>query len=629
MLIATLLLELTIEGLALRTNVNPNDILLGKINYPISSEHSYLNRWGRESESLQALAAHLLTISNRPALQRTALVAAGGRTRFRQVLMKGRAQFDGLKQTLSDVKQKRTIESRSRKYSAFRSFSALRLPIIMGMWALMGQPAIASGGGGLVSVPAVPLSRGALLARIGLWAVLFSIASLFAGAETAVTALPQWKAKQLADDEGEGSLFRLLESDPQKILEPLLIGMTFCTIFHSSLATEVAIGLFGTRGVGYATFFSTVLTLFFGEILPKTIAVTSPEKVARFCLPIIRFVRILLFPVSLIVQQAMKVVLAILGHDEMAGEIVSKPELRVLLESAAEQGTVEEDEQDIIEGALDMETKPVSKIMTPRVDLVAVDRNTTLLKLREVYSKYRLSRVPVYNGTIDDIVGITLTSKLISLDPSLDESLSDNALWSTPEDTRDSLRNKLENTQVHSVMESIDRLFIPMGMSIKRALKLMKKKRTHMLVVVDEFGGTAGIVTMEDIIEELIGEVYDEDDDQEFVEDSAAIVKQSDGTYIIDGQADFKAVCEELGLDEVIDPEVDDFSRLNGFISSQAGFLPDEGFVVDFHHVRFEVLARDNRKVITVAASNITSPPAEAVEEVSSQQPPNNVDLEI
>ena len=401
---------------------------------------------------------------------------------------------------------------------------------------------VASTGLGFNS-PSLPLTRAQLLARLALWGVLFSIAALLAGAETAITTLWPWKVKQMAAEEGEGSPFATLQSDITKVLGTVLIGVTFCTIFGTALLTDVAVGLFGKAGVGYATAAITFVTLFFGEIFPKSLAVAKPERLARFSLPMINAFTYLLTPFSWLTSFATSRLLATLGSsaDESA-EAVTKPELRMVLSSASESGAVELYEQDMIEGVLDLQRTQVQQIMTPRVEIEAIESSAFLHELLEVAQRTKYSRVPVYNETVDEIVGIVLTRELLNY-PSEprqsqlgdEERVSDEAAVASL--VSSSLR-QLEQVTVESVMEGVDgaSLFAPESMSVMNALKQsrrllshpaatrslllhtvapldtvpasldcapqVRRQRLHMMVVVDEFGGTSGIVTLEDVREE-------------------------------------------------------------------------------------------------------------------------------
>lgn len=275
----------------------------------------------------------------------------------------------------------------------------MRLPTLLLAAAtfLVAAPSrLALASGGLpANIPAVPLSRPQLITRCILWVCLFSMAALMAGAETAITTLWPWKVKQIAAEEGDDSPFAALQTDITKVLGTVLVGVTFCTIFGTALATDVAVGLFGKAGVGYATVVITLITLFFGEIFPKTLAVAKPEALARATLPMISFFTIILTPLSLLTKFVTDLLLRMLGatEDESA-EAVTKPELRMILSSASESGAVDVYEEDMIEGVLDMQRTQVQQIMTPRVELVAVELSASLNELLSVALRTKCARAP-------------------------------------------------------------------------------------------------------------------------------------------------------------------------------------------------------------------------------------------
>ena len=519
-------------------------------------------------------------------------------------LMHGRvAVTSGLPRSLAAASDAQARLPQLTEIKAQRAATLSRVRSMLAGALLLALPrgAALASAGLPASIPAVPLSRPQLLTRLALWGVLFSMAALLAGAETAITTLWPWKVKQLAAEEGDDSPFSTLQTDVTKVLGTVLIGVTFCTIFGTALATDVAVGLFGKAGVGYATVAITLVTLFFGEIFPKSLAVAKPEALARFTLPMINAVTFLLTPLSWLTSVVTNQLLAALGTSkEDSAEAVTKPELRLVLSSASESGAVELYEQDMIEGVLDLQRTQVQQVMTPRVELVAVGAGSTLTELLAVALRTKYSRVPVYNETVDQIVGIVLTRELLTF----------NNASMTGASTASSERRQLAETPVESIMEGVSEasLFVPESMTVMNALKQMRRQRLHMMVVVDEFGGTSGIVTLEDILETLVGEIYDEDDEEEVVEDTSSIVQAMDGSYTIDGMADLDIVCERLGLTDDVDPEIlAEFATLSGFLCHVAGEIPAEGDVLLAAGMRFDVVEADERRLLSVKACNMSA----------------------
>ena len=458
---------------------------------------------------------------------------------------------------------------------------------------LLLRRALAMGGGGAAAAgPVVPMDGSTLLLRLVLWAGLFTTAALLAGAETALTTLWPWKIKQLAADEGPDSPFAALQDDLTGVLTSLLVAVTFCMVYGTAIATEIALSLWGTSGIGYATVALTMVTLIFGEVLPKSLAVANAEALCRFTLPLIRACRLLFRPVAAVMAVVNSVVLSAAGVEEGDAEQVSQPELRLMIEGSKESGAVEDYEGEMIEGVLDLEKTKVDQILQPRVDLVAVEAKSSLAELLEKARGEKYSRIPVYNETVDHIIGIVFTRDLIEY--------------------TDRPASELKEAKVEGLME--DTAFIPETMTAMNALKLMRRQRLHMLVVVDEFGGTSGVVTLEDILETLVGEIYDEDDDEEVVEDMLEIKENDDGSYDIEGGADLEGVCAVLGLD--LKEEQEEFATIAGYLCSQAGEIPAAGQVVLVSEgengdtktrLRFEVLDADERRLKLVRASNMTA----------------------
>ena len=305
----------------------------------------------------------------------------------------------------------------------------------------------------------------------------------------------------------------------------------------------------------------------------------------------INAISLLLTPLSYMTTRANDLLLLALGVEGNAGERISSSELRMMVSGASQSGAVEGYEQDMIEGVLDLQRTQVQQIMTPRVEIVAVDGSAPLSELLQVTTATKYSRVPVYNSTVDEILGIVRTNDLLGRGRATDAALM--------------------ATNVSTIMEAT--AFIPESMSIMNALKQMRRQRLHIMVVVDEFGGTSGIVTLEDILETLVGEIYDEDDEEELVEDDTSIVRNADGSYIIDGMADLDDVCETLDVD-VPAETLEQFSTLSGFLCHQAGEIPEEGDVILADGLRFDVLEADERRLLSLRATNLTNAAVGGVE---------------
>jgi len=392
--------------------------------------------------------------------------------------------------------------------------------------------------------------------KLVLLGVLLVTSACLAGAETAITTLWPWKVKKIAEEEDEKSPFKLLEQDITKFLTAILIGTTTCTIYAAGLAAEMAAQYGGDKMVTWATIWLTLVTLVAGEIIPKALAVSRAESVARFMVPIINVMSILVYPVGKLMQVTSRVVLTLMGVNESDENSVSEEELRMIVMGAKVSGQIRTEEQDMIESVLDLQDTLVTAIMKPRVEIVAVEASTDIRTFVRAVSESGYSRIPVYDDNIDNIIGMVLAKSLIDY--------LDRPDWI----------QGIEHNSVADIMDPA--YYVPESMTVWNALEEMRMRRIHMAIVVDEYGGTAGLITLEDILEEVIGEIYDEDDIEEMVKEQSSIYLELDGSYTIDGFADLKDAVKALQLD-MIPRDLDQFGTLSGYLCHKAGCIPPVG----------------------------------------------------
>ena len=274
-----------------------------------------------------------------------------------------------------------------------RGLAALSLAAVPRLVRAMG------GGGGVPE--GANLDPSTLPLRIALWAVLFVSAAGFAAAETAITTLWPWKIKKIIAEEGPSSSFAPLTADISRVLTTLLIGVTICTVYSTALATLIATTLFGPSSLNLATASLTLITLIFAEILPKTLAVSKAEAVARLSMPVVNAFSGLLTPVSIVVRAITRALTSLLNvEDNEGGEggAVSQPELKLMLMGAMKSGSIANYEVEMIEGVLDMETTQVKEVMKPRVDVVGIESSATVSELCKLIQHTKYSRIPVYKG---------------------------------------------------------------------------------------------------------------------------------------------------------------------------------------------------------------------------------------
>lgn len=407
--------------------------------------------------------------------------------------------------------------------------------------------------------------------------LMFVVGAALAAAETAITTLWPWKVRELAEKEGEKSPFAILESDLTRFLTTILVTTTSATVFSTAIATEFAGEYFGAAAVAPITAAMTVLFLFFGEILPKALAVHAPAKVARIMVPVISTLSIIVYPVGKLLAYVSTLILRLLKLPMENDGTVSEEELRLIVAGADRSGSIEKYESQIIKNVLDLEETGVREVMCPRVDMVALPATDTLRNLLDLESQSHYSRMPVFDTTIDNIIGVAYAKSLLRY-------LSEDPLV-------------LEKTKVAEIIDPA--FFVPESMSVWIVLEEMRKRRLHLAIVVDEYGGTAGLVTLEDILEEVVGEIYDEDDDYEA--EAQFIEKSDDGVYIVDGQADLDKVGEALVMN-LTEDDLHDYGTISGFLCARMGGIPALGEEIVLGKVRFRVADADDRRIISVRA---------------------------
>jgi CBS domain containing-hemolysin-like protein len=422
-----------------------------------------------------------------------------------------------------------------------------------------------------------------------LLAAFFVVASAFcSGSETALTALGDARARQLRDAGGRrGRMLSLWIEHPERLLSTLLIGNTLVNVGAGVLAASVAAGLADGMGwsaaptVAVTTAAATVMILFFGEIVPKTLAKRHPVRVALATIPVVRLVATLLWPVSSATTRATDAFVRRLGAGEANAPSVTGEEIEYLIEMGTKEGVLDEVKEELLNSVLEFADRVAKEIMVPRTRMVAIDRDASPDELFRVVTENPFSRMPVYEGSIDNVVGILLVREIIG-----------------------------EVRRAAGQPLALDRylkkpFFVPEQMKISRLLKEMQRRRTHLAIVVDEFGGTSGLVTLEDCIEEIVGEIQDEADVE-----SAPVKAVAPGVWLADGavplhelEAFLNRPAEEgdsAAVPEVRFPEDGDYETLGGFVTATAGRVPAVGSLMAWDGLTFTVRAGDERRVAKV-----------------------------
>ncbi len=399
---------------------------------------------------------------------------------------------------------------------------------------------------------------------------LLGLSAFFSASETAITALYPWKLRELA--EAKGGPYRLLAWDITRFLTTILVGNNLVNVAATALVTDLATRAFGSLGVGLATGGMTLLVLFFGEITPKSLAVHQAEGMARLAAWPLYYLSLLFYPLGRAFTYTSGVLLRLLRLEPRDTPLVSEEELRLILAGAEASGTIEAQEEEMIHSILELEETPVREIMTPRVEMVAIEASQSLWDFLELFREHRYSRVPIYRESIDHIVGIAHAQDLL-----------------------DRFGEDLRSQTVASIAHPP--YFVPENMDAWTLLRELRRRKVHMAIVVDEFGGTAGLVTLEDVMEEIVGEIYDETDEPE----DAPIRPLPDGALSIQAQTLIDEVSEALGAEL---PE-GEYNTLSGFLYELFGRIPGVGESVEWGAFRFVVESADQRRIERVRVERL------------------------
>lgn len=393
--------------------------------------------------------------------------------------------------------------------------------------------------------------------------VCIILSAYFSATETAFTGANRIRLKNMVEKGNRKAKLVLKLSDRyENLLSTILIGNNIVNILAASLATVLCTKwIVNGSGPAVSTVAMTVIVLIFGEISPKTLAKARPESFAMFSAPFLRFLMGIFLPFNFLFGLWQKLLMKLTNAEEDHG--ITEEELLTMVEEAEQEGGLDEQESDLIRSAIEFTEQEAVDILTPRVDLVGVPHDATKDEIAEVFAESGFSRLPVYKENIDNIVGIIYQK-----------------------DFHNYVYHK--EPKVSSILKAP--LFINKSKKINDLLQELQQKKSHIAIVVDEFGGTAGIVTLEDILEELVGEIWDEHD--EVVEE---IHKESDELYFVLASTNIDKLFEELEMDE--DLEDADYSTVGGWVMDQLGHVPEEGEAFEYKHLSVKVLSVDGNRV--------------------------------
>ncbi len=398
-------------------------------------------------------------------------------------------------------------------------------------------------------------------------AILLLASAFFSGSEIAILSANKIKLRQLKENGSKRAkiVLQLLE-EPANFFSFIQIGNTSFNIIIASLATLITINLLGKKYVDVAMLLVVLLVLIFGEIVPKGIAIRYADKLSLLVAPLVKLLMIIFYPLIFIISTFAGFLIKILGGKvSRVGPFVTEEELKMLVGMSEEEGVLEKDEKEMIQSIFEFKDTLVREVMVPRVDMVCVEVNTKLPEIINVILKEGHSRIPVYEENIDKVVGIAYAKDILRYAKNPDK------------------------INLKEIMRSV--YFVPEAKKIDDLFRELRKQKNHIAVVVDEYGGVAGLITIEDLLEEIVGEIQDEYDAEE---DLFKVIDEN--TAEMHGRLNIDELNEKFGTN--IEPA--EFDTVAGFILHHLGKIPQINETMKINGLEMVILEIDKQKISKV-----------------------------
>ena len=404
--------------------------------------------------------------------------------------------------------------------------------------------------------------------------LMVAFSAYFSATETAFTSLNRIRLKSKADAGDRRAARTLaLAEDYDRLLSTILIGNNIVNISASTLGTVLFTKHVGTAyGPAVSTIVLTVIILIFGEISPKSLAKEQPEAFAMFSAPILRLLMMILRPLNFLFAQWKRLLSLIFRSNSDSG--ITEEELITMVDQAETEGGLDQDESELIRSAIEFGDLEVDEILTPRVDIVAVEDTDTMDEIAKAFAESGYSRLPVYHEDIDNIVGV------------IHEKDFHAARYHGHDD-------------VSAIVSTV--LYTTANTKISDLLRILQKAKAHMVIVVDEYGGTEGLCTLEDIVEELVGEIWDEHD--EVIEE---FKKEADGSYLISCNANLTDLYDLFSI-----KGESDSTTVSGWVMEEVGRVPEEGDHFVYENLDVTVTKVDHRRVLEIRVVVLDQSPDE------------------
>ena len=401
--------------------------------------------------------------------------------------------------------------------------------------------------------------------------ILLILSGFFSGSEVALISLTKLRAKHMLEKKKMGAIFiKKLKDDPQRMLATILIGNNIVNVAASAIATSIMIGIFKNYAVGIATGVMTLLILIFGEITPKSIAAKNNEAISQLVAAPIWYLSIILAPILNLLDKFLNRFINLIGI-KAKEKTITEEEIISMIKTAEEEGSIKEIEKKMIDSIFKFDDINVSQVATPRGDMVMVESKLKIKDAMKLFLRKRHTRMPVYEKNRDNIVGIIHVKNLIV-----------------------HTQSKNKNNRVSKIMYKP--YFVPEVKKLSDLMKQFQKRKEHMAIVVDEHGSITGLATMEDALEEIVGEIMDETDII-----APNIKKIEKNTWIVNGKADVDEVNEKLNM-KLKGKGYDTFS---GFILKRTGKIPKEGDEVVYKNFRFKIEEIEDHRISKVRVKKV------------------------
>ena len=408
--------------------------------------------------------------------------------------------------------------------------------------------------------------------------ILLCLSAFFSACEMALASVNRVRMKTMADDGNKKAKKVLSLIDAfDRTLSAILVGNNIVNITAASVGTLIATKLFGASGVAISTAVMTVLVLIFGEVTPKSLAKENPERFSLAFCGVLSALVFILRPVTAFFSLLRKVISKSYGNKETQ-PLVTEEELLSILETIEEEGVIDEQRSELMQSALAFDETTVQEVLTPRVDLAAINVDDTPEKIRGIILGERFSRMPVFEKTLDNIIGIL--------------------------HTRDYLEKALEGGEIDIKPLLAKPLFVHKTQKIAKLLNRFKKERVHIAVVIDDFGGTMGIVSMEDLLEEIVGEIYDEDEEAE-----VEFAEIEPYTYEIAGDFPIEDALEKIGyFEKNFESE---YSSVGGWAFEKLGCIPSVGDEFEYNGINTTIDAMEDQRVVRLTMKYVPAEDSE------------------